>query len=749
MYREHFGLEILPFKVTPDPAFLCQTSQNRVALSMLRSEMAQLYPINVVTGDVGTGKTTMILHFLRDVPETVRVGLMSNVPSWTDDILRWVLNTFEIPDASDDMARLAAFEAFVHAENAAGRKCILIVDEAQNVSEGGLEQLRRLVNVNTGKDIQFTLVLVGQNELRDKLKSSGLAALAQRVGVSVNLGPMNAEETEAYIRHRLTVAGGSPDIFDREAIAAIHEISGGYPRVVNVVCDTAMVMAYGAGDSRIGKDTIEMLGDKDSVLSHLPNIANMSRSPEKVKSPLATAARNASGFVKVEEDHLRRDVFKFVPEKPREAKPGPVAEPAPEPVVTAQEPQQEAKAEKPTVIPPGFLEPARKPAGRTGATPSHPRRGRKSRRKPEVHQSSPVQDKPDRRVGHRGLLGGAVAVSVLVAGAYVLGPLGLQDGPVTEPLDIVSVQSVSSVAPPEPDRVEQEVPETPVLLADMSGEELLERALNAGVTDPSAAAIDYARAALRGEELAAYYLGQLYETGDGVPRDLALARSWYASVEDGVRGARRRLKDLGEPDRETALAAPQPLLGGTLDTGGAEFVWTSGEGADPAFFVVELSAGPDTPLRRLLPQTTSALRVESLGDARMWRVFAVAPDMHRYAASGWTRFGVSDAVAPAGPGEVEPEAVVRLPSGTEPVWLGAVTDGLSASQIPYRVETGGAGAVGGGALQIGYFFQSDKLTAHTVADAVGAQSAVMLAEADGPDRPYPVPGQIVIYPTDR
>ncbi len=729
MYCEHFGLEILPFKITPDPAFLCPNSQNRRALSMLRSDLAQQCPINVVTGDVGTGKTTLILHALNDMPETITLGLLSNFPGWADDILPWVLYTFEVPDAPDDAARLEAFEAFVKKEHSAGRKCVLIVDEAQNVSEAGLEQLRKLVNLNTGAEIRFMVVLVGQSELQGILKNAQCGAIAQRIGVSVTIDPMTAVETDDYIRHRLMVAGGKRDIFDHEAIAAVHRISGGYPRLVNVVCDSAMVLAYGGGDHVIGKDIIGCLGEKDGALSHLPDIVTNARAEAGAESgPKATAAIGA-GTSGIETPLHGHDVFDFMSTRLRA--------------------EREGEIDRVPATPTGIMN-SRADCTRPRTSPAAPSKAPEAKRQRRQASGAAAASarKPVKRIGLHRVLGGTVTGGLVAACLFFLAPLPLQESPLKEPPEIVSIQSAAALAPVALKRVEMELPEKPVPLTDMSGEAFLDRALSAGMTDPTAAAIDYARAALRGEHLAAYYLGQLYETGDGVTHDLARARSWYASVEQSVRGARRRLEDLGAPLRTGELSAPRLLLGGVLDTGGAEFVWTSGDGADAAFFVVELSEGPASTLRRLPPQETSALKVDDIGDARFWRVLAVAPDMQRYSASEWWAMGASEAVMTSTDG-VLPEALVRLSGDTAPERLTAVTKVLTASQIPYRIEKPGAGAGEATELQIGYFFEGDEKAARKVADAVGARSANMMAETTGPDRPMPTPGQIIILAAGR
>lgn len=752
MYREHFGLEALPFKITPDPAFLCQTSQNRRALNLLRSDVAKQYPINVITGDIGTGKTTLILQILGEMADSTTLGLLSNCPNWAEDILPWVLYAFDLPNASDEVLRLEAFENFVRAEHAAGRKCVLIVDEAQNVSQQGLEQLRRLVNVNSGKEIMLAVILVGQNELHQKLKGAGCEAITHRIGVSVSLAPMTLAETDSYVRHRLAVAGGNPEVFDREAIRAVHVISGGYPRLVNIVCDTAMVLAYGAGTHRVDKDTIQSLGEEDSVLLHLPDIAERTNAARR-NEPTSEAVFSDS-TPQLQNAHLERDVFEFVPRSASklisesEVPPSPKDPPPVDDSADTGPTIDKGNPFGPTVGSSDIHEPGSELPSRTklaeGRRPESAVGHSKKTETPAAAEPALQHE----RLGPGTRFGGVVAASVVAVGVYFIWPVALPELPSSQAPEIVSKQSVSQLTPAALVVSDPEGVHAPVRLSDNSGEAFLERALSAGVTDPATAAIDYARAALRGEALAAYYLGQLYETGDGVPRDLALARSWYASVQDSVRGARRRLGDLGAPLVDGELAAPTPLLGGHLDSGGAEFVWSSGHGPDPEFFVVELSNGPADSIRRLDPLETSALKIESIDEVHYWRVLAVAPGLHRYSASEWTPLGSSGGALPDS-ADVEPHAVVQVPVGMAPERVALVTGLLDASGVSYTVTQDTSDAIRDSGLQVGYFYENDESSARTFADAVGAEAIDFVSDADSSKRSAPLPGQIFIRLSER
>lgn len=273
MYESFFDLKALPFKITPDPAFIYWDKDHRRAASVLAFGTEQLVPITVVTGDVGTGKTTLLQQYLEDAPAEMTIGLISNYWSGMGGLYQWILNAFDIQKSGSDVEMFRAFEDFVLAEYAAGRRCVLIVDEAQNVSDTDLEQLRMLTNINVGTDSLFMLFLVGQQQLRDRLLQPNNRQIAQRVGAAFHLGPMALEDTKKYVRHRISVAGGTREIFDDAALERVHEVAGGVPRLTNVVCELALVTAFGGGVKTIDRpfmDEFVTEAIRNGLVAHLP-----------------------------------------------------------------------------------------------------------------------------------------------------------------------------------------------------------------------------------------------------------------------------------------------------------------------------------------------------------------------------------------------------------------------------------------------------------------------------------------------
>jgi type II secretory pathway predicted ATPase ExeA len=261
IYTTHFGLRERPFSLVPDPEFLYWAAPHRRAFAMLEYGLVSRAPITVITGEVGAGKTTLLYHLLGALGPEVRVGLIANAHGDRGELLRWVLLALAQPTApgATYVDLFGQFQNFLIAEYAAGRRVVLIFDEAQNLSRESLEELRMLTNINSGKDELLQLVLVGQPELRDTIRRPDLVQFAQRVTSSFHLPAMDAEMVRGYIRHRLAVAGAPRPIFDEAAMNRVHAATRGVPRLVNQLCDMAMVYAYAKEETAIGAETIEQV----------------------------------------------------------------------------------------------------------------------------------------------------------------------------------------------------------------------------------------------------------------------------------------------------------------------------------------------------------------------------------------------------------------------------------------------------------------------------------------------------------
>lgn len=252
MYESFFNLKERPFTLRPDPTFLYLSPEHALALTKLEYGLTGQTGFVVVTGDVGSGKTTLIRRFLKLVDRNTTVGVISNTHAAFGDILEWVFQALGIEtDAMTSAARYLAFTSYLLEQYAAQRQVVLIVDEAQNLSIGALEELRLLSNVNADSEEIIQIILAGQPELLEKLQRPELRQFAQRVSLHHHLLPLSCTETCRYIRHRLSVAGASYEIFDVLAMSAIYYFTDGVPRLINSICDMALVYGFARGKRTI------------------------------------------------------------------------------------------------------------------------------------------------------------------------------------------------------------------------------------------------------------------------------------------------------------------------------------------------------------------------------------------------------------------------------------------------------------------------------------------------------------------
>lgn len=264
LYTDFFGFTERPFTLSPDPDFLFWSDTHKRALTVLEYGIMTRAPLTVVTGEIGAGKTTLIQYLLRTIEKNSTIGLISNAQGGRGDLLHWVLYALglESEPGDDYISMFQRFQDFVIGEYAQGRHVILVIDEAQNLSIEVLEELRMFTNINSGKDELLQLILVGQPELRDLIKAPGLVQFAQRVTAAYHLKALGAAATRDYIHHRLIHAGGTGDEISIFAIKAIHQETGGVPRLINKICDLALVYAASAERSVVGIDLIrELLED--------------------------------------------------------------------------------------------------------------------------------------------------------------------------------------------------------------------------------------------------------------------------------------------------------------------------------------------------------------------------------------------------------------------------------------------------------------------------------------------------------
>jgi type II secretory pathway predicted ATPase ExeA len=293
MYEQFYGLKAKPFALTPDPNFLFPSRQHAMALSLLEYGLETQAVFGLLTGDIGSGKTTLLRHVLRSLDERVAVGLISNTHRGFQSVQRWALSALSIVPADD--SDIAMYEALVDSfvrEYARGRRTLLVIDEAQNLTVDLLEELRLLSNANSESDVVLQVLLVGQPELRATLALPQMRQLAQRISVDFHLRPLSREETGAYVRHRLRAAGTERRIFLEDALDVIYQRTGGVPRVVNQLCDVALVYGFADGKSEIGTDVLAQVFSDRAGFDALPLFAadsaprTAARAATRVRRPL-------------------------------------------------------------------------------------------------------------------------------------------------------------------------------------------------------------------------------------------------------------------------------------------------------------------------------------------------------------------------------------------------------------------------------------------------------------------------------
>ncbi len=265
MYKKFYGLKEKPFHLIPNPQFLYPSKKHQNALTYLEYGLSEGSGFILLTGDIGSGKTTIIRHILNRIDTEIEVGLISNTNVDSGELINLVLHEFGVEQTFDNKAKaLEAVFQYLIDKYAQGRRVLLVIDEAQNLSIQSLEEVRMLSNLQTDEHMLVQIVLVGQPELRRKLQLPELSQLSQRIAVYYHLGALEREELPEYIAYRLEKVGGRIDIFDPQTFDQIFEASGGIPRVINLLCDTALVYGYAESLPQITTEVIaQVIRDKD------------------------------------------------------------------------------------------------------------------------------------------------------------------------------------------------------------------------------------------------------------------------------------------------------------------------------------------------------------------------------------------------------------------------------------------------------------------------------------------------------
>ena len=260
MYLEHFKLTERPFSITPDPRFLYMSARHREALAHLLYGLGESGVFVQLTGEVGTGKTTICRCLLEQVPENVDIALVLNPKVTSTELIATVCDELGIEYPADNTSIKSLTDVlnrYLLDAYARGRRTVLIIDEAQNLSADVLEQVRLLTNLETSTQKLLQVILIGQPELRTLLARDDMRQLSQRVTARYHLDPISRDEADAYIKHRLQICGTTQTLFNKRAIDRIQQLSGGIPRLINVLCDRSLLGAYVEGKAQVDPKVVK------------------------------------------------------------------------------------------------------------------------------------------------------------------------------------------------------------------------------------------------------------------------------------------------------------------------------------------------------------------------------------------------------------------------------------------------------------------------------------------------------------
>ena len=297
MYEEYYGFAEKPFSLTPDPKYLYRSESHANAFDLLQYAIRRREGFVVITGDIGTGKTTLCRALLEQIDRATFTALVLNPFLSEEDLLKRILQDFGVISREEMKAHrlanvtkqelVAALYDFLLGLIPLKASAVLIIDEAQNLPLPVLEQIRILSNLETDKDKLLQIILVGQLNLQTLLRSPELRQLDQRVSIRYELKALDAETAAAYVAHRLTIAGGSASVaFTAKALAKVHRLSGGIPRLINLICDRALLAGFSVKANRITPDMVQHAANSLDLQSVTrPRVEWLKR-----RAPLAAAA---------------------------------------------------------------------------------------------------------------------------------------------------------------------------------------------------------------------------------------------------------------------------------------------------------------------------------------------------------------------------------------------------------------------------------------------------------------------------
>ncbi|WP_162630734.1 ExeA family protein [Paracoccus endophyticus] len=601
-YLDHFGLRQAPFGLLPNPALFHGSRAHQRALDWIENGVAARAPMLWLSGEAGTGKTTLLRRLLDRHDTDWTTGLVSALHARPDDILDQARHAFGLPDNGDGPAPAAdQIRRFARQIRADGGFVVLMVDDAQALDADGLLALASLVG-DTAEGSALTLLLAGRPDLRALREAPAVRGLPVAQDTHV-LAPLSEGDTAAYVEHRLDQSGADAPIFTVGAMQILHSLGHGVPRLINITADCCLATAAAEGVSRLDGAWVS------AVLHEAGDLLN--QRAERANESWSQAAIPADGTP-------------------------PQVQGTPQRLAA---PVMDRAAVRDRTAPDLALAPAAGqgvPAAAAHAPAPYP-------------MADPVPLSSRRRPGPRLVLG--LAAAALASGAAYLwlpsrqapAPAATEAAPPAVSAAVDQQAAAPAASPPVPSPVPLQapvpVPQPVAITSEPTVTVLMQRALQFETQDPAQAALAYARAAIRGHDRAAYYLGQLHETGMGVEESPGTARLWYAAASE-VPAAQQRLRTLsGAAALPGTPAPPQPVFQARLSDGSSEMIWRVPDGVTPVRFRVESFGPEDEPMSI---RTTSVPGLLVPFPVSAWRVTAVGADGSESAPSAMVRMIPAD-----------------------------------------------------------------------------------------------------------
>jgi|WetSurSiteA1Bulk_404760.scaffolds.fasta_scaffold31126_2 general secretion pathway protein A len=285
MYTSFFGFKCKPFQLTPDPDFLFLSRAHKKALTYLNYGIAENSGFTLLTGEIGTGKTTILRSMIKKIPHDIRLARINNTKVNSEQLISMINEDFGLDtNGLNKTQLLSTLTDFLITHYSQGGRSMIIIDEAQNLTPDLLEEIRLLSNLETDKSKLLQIILIGQPELNIKLSRPDLEQLRQRITVSTHIGPLTKDETEAYIKYRLKVAGNEDAVIFEEGVTdVIYDFSKGIPRLINILCDFALLTAF--TDNKRTIDMAMICEVTSDLINERPETRVAAKEPEEFINP--------------------------------------------------------------------------------------------------------------------------------------------------------------------------------------------------------------------------------------------------------------------------------------------------------------------------------------------------------------------------------------------------------------------------------------------------------------------------------